>query len=121
MPLNGMFGANFRSGGKHREQQHPLIKEIEELKRENARLKRGDFTPEEFQNLCHNFSETDKQCFFDGCADYQRKLFGVSDRDEQIFKMVCTRPLHHQEGPCNGLPRIDCPQLHPVDKTSSKS
>lgn len=46
---------------------------VEEVKR----LRRGEFTPEEFQNLCHN---TDIQAgfdaFADGCEAYQRKMFG---------------------------------------------
>lgn len=45
---------------------------------EIARLKAGDFTPEEFQNLCHKFSEKDKEAFCKGCEDYQTKLFGES-------------------------------------------
>lgn len=45
------------------------------------RLKAGRFTPEEFQNLCHHLDETKRASFYQGCADYQRKLFGVSDRD----------------------------------------
>lgn len=44
---------------------------------EVERLKRGDFTEEEFQNLCHN---TDIQAGFDvfakGCEAYQQKMFG---------------------------------------------
>lgn len=28
----------------------------------------------------------------------------------ELFKQTCTRP-RHREGPCNGLPRTDCPQL----------
>jgi hypothetical protein len=46
------------------------------LLREIERLKRGDFTEEEFQNLCHNFSEADECRFKRGCEEYQRKLFG---------------------------------------------
>jgi hypothetical protein len=44
--------------------------------REIDRLKRGDFTEEEFQALCHNFSEDDEARFKAGCEAYQRKLFG---------------------------------------------
>lgn len=47
------------------------------LANEVERLRRGDFTAEEFQNLCHN---TDVQAgfdaFADGCEAYQQKLFG---------------------------------------------
>lgn len=52
---------------------------------EVERLRRGDFTPEEFQGLCHH---RDKRpgCkpaeFFQGCEDYQRKLFGYAEADE---------------------------------------
>lgn len=43
-----------------------------------ARLKRGDFTPQEFQDLCHKFQEADRQIFCDGCENYQITLFGSS-------------------------------------------
>ena len=49
---------------------------LKSLEAEIARLKKGDFTEEEFQNLCHNFSETDKAAFVLGCQNYQKKLFG---------------------------------------------
>ena len=52
------------------------------LHKEVYRLKSGEFTEEEFQNLCHGFSEADKCKFFQGCHEYQRKLFGISERDE---------------------------------------
>lgn len=51
----------------------------DEARAEVDRLKRGDFTPEEFQNLCHHRDEkpgctvTD---FMAGCNEYIRKLFG---------------------------------------------
>lgn len=45
------------------------------------RLRSGDFTPEELQNLCHNFSDSEYSAFIDGCAEYQKKLFGKCDRD----------------------------------------
>ena len=48
----------------------------QELIAEVQRLKRGDFSQEEFQNLCHNFDESEECRFLDGCRDYQRKLFG---------------------------------------------
>lgn len=50
---------------------------LEALADEVERLRRGEFTPEEFQNLCHN---TDVQAgfdaFADGCESYQQKMFG---------------------------------------------
>ena len=56
-------------------------KECEQLREELERVKRGDFTPEEFQNLCHNRHEKEgcsKEEFFEGCAKYQQALFGCS-------------------------------------------
>lgn len=43
---------------------------------EVARLKRGEFTEEELQELCHNLGEEDADAFFAGCCQYQHKLFG---------------------------------------------
>lgn len=57
-------------------------------RRENRRLKRGDFTPEEFQNLCHNFSAEDREVFYQGCADYQRRLLGKAHIDVLAEKKV---------------------------------
>lgn len=53
-----------------------LLKVMMEVIHDNARLRRGDFTEAEFQNLCHNFSECDKERFKQGCREYQAKLFG---------------------------------------------
>lgn len=45
---------------------------------EFKRLLDGDFTKEEFQNLCHNMNpECTRKDFEQGCKDYQDKLFGV--------------------------------------------
>jgi hypothetical protein len=41
---------------------------------EAARLKRGDFTEEEFQGLCHNLPEECARRFGMGCVEYNRKL-----------------------------------------------
>lgn len=46
------------------------------LAQEIDRLRRGDFTEEEFQTLCHNFSEDDEKRFRAGCESYCAKLFG---------------------------------------------
>jgi hypothetical protein len=40
------------------------------------RLLRGDFTEDEFQNLCHRFQDADAERFSQGCVDYMTKLFG---------------------------------------------
>lgn len=50
------------------------------LRRELERLRRGDFTPEEFQALCHHLDERPgctREAFEQGCREYQMKLFGA--------------------------------------------
>ena len=52
-----------------------LEQEFDRLDAEIARLKRGDFTPEEFQALCHNRDEKPgctRAEFAAGCMTYQR-------------------------------------------------
>lgn len=48
---------------------------------EIERLREGEFSGTEFQNLCHCIPENDRDAFFTGCTDYQRKLFGKAERD----------------------------------------
>lgn len=69
----------------------PVIKAYESALNNNAvvaqamqaeieRLKRGDFTAAEFQNLCHNLPEHCTRAVFKaGCEAYQEKLFGKED------------------------------------------
>ena len=49
---------------------------IKLLEAEVERLKRGDFTDDEFQNLCHSMPQAKMNCFQKGCEEYQKKLFG---------------------------------------------
>ncbi len=49
---------------------------LKEVIAEIRRLKEGNFSEEEFQNLCHGFDESDADRFALGCREYQRKLFG---------------------------------------------
>lgn len=72
-----------------------------ELRAENERLKRGDFTSEEFQNLCHNLSEENKVAFFEGCSSYQKKLFGSSAVEEiqRPSKCIHCDPAFDPQGP----------------------
>lgn len=63
------FVKNFIGDNYHEDTCYIAIQEIE-------RLLRGDFTEEEFQNLCHNFSEDDAQRFCNGCIEYNKKMFG---------------------------------------------
>lgn len=59
---------------------------VEKLREENERLKEGKFTPQEFQNLCHNrhFTQlgTTSHEFYEGCHLYQKQLFGESEREQ---------------------------------------
>lgn len=65
-----------------------IIDEINSMKIENERLLRGEFTPEELQNLCHNLPEEKKEEFFNGCCEYQKKLFGKSAVDEEMERCI---------------------------------
>jgi hypothetical protein len=50
---------------------------VEVLCDEVERLRGGDFTPQEFQNLCHNTDiQAGFEAFADGCEAYQQKMFG---------------------------------------------
>lgn len=53
-----------------------IIDSDNSLEKEIERLKAGRFTEEEFQNLCHTFSEDDECRFKAGCVEYHKKLFG---------------------------------------------
>lgn len=59
--------------------------EMERLCAEIVRLKRGDFTPTEWQELCHHRDTAPEGCtqaaFEAGCQEYQRKLFGTCEAD----------------------------------------
>lgn len=63
-------------------------------KAEIARLKAGKFTEEEFQNLCHNFSEDNICRFFQGCAEYQKKLFGRCHVEELQAEVATLREIN---------------------------
>src|SRR5688572_27790919 len=61
--------------------------EVLELEKEINRLKAGNFTEEEFQNLCHNKQIQDGyECFKQGCNEYQKKLFGKCQNEEELAK-----------------------------------
>jgi hypothetical protein len=52
--------------------------DVPDLLAEVKRLRRGDFTPEEFQALCHHWEEraVSREEFEAGCREYQAKRFG---------------------------------------------
>lgn len=60
---------------------------IAELEAENARLHAGDFTEEEFQNLCHKCDASDSLKFAEGCIAYNQKLFGENSGLREIAEL----------------------------------
>jgi hypothetical protein len=63
----------------YRKRSWEYLEKYDSAVAELNRLRRGDFTEEEFQNLCHNSSADDACRFRAGCEAYQRKLFGGQD------------------------------------------
>jgi len=55
------------------------------------RLLAGDFTEDEFQNLCHNIPPKRLCDFADGCDSYQRQLFGGWCRTDLLHKQLGIR------------------------------
>lgn len=53
-----------------------LETKVVQLESEINRLKEGNFTAEECQNLCHNLQNVTLPVFDAGCKLYQEKLFG---------------------------------------------
>lgn len=55
------------------------------------RLREGDFTAEEFQNLCHNKAVQEGfESFCTGCHNYQQQLFGRTYTSE-LKSMLLSR------------------------------
>jgi hypothetical protein len=61
--------------------------DVPALLAEVRRLKRGEFTPDELQTLCHNLSTDDACAFVRGCHAYQTQLFGAEKLREAKEKM----------------------------------
>jgi len=71
--------------------------ERDEARKEVTRLKAGDFTEEEFQNLCHNKEKSvSPEDFCRGCEEYQRKLFGASLAQE--YRLALEKILEAWDG-----------------------
>ncbi len=72
------------NGGTFYEECVCQSEHIDYLTNELDRLRRGDFTSEEFQNLCHNLHERpgcSRAEFEEGCRAYRAKLFGGATKD----------------------------------------
>lgn len=66
-----------------------LWPEIQALTKELERLRRGEFTPEEIHNFCHNLHGTvDSQAFAQGCAHEQRRLYGCAPHVDEIAALT---------------------------------
>ena len=61
---------------------------LEAAEREIKRLKEGDFTEEEFQNLCWKFGESDYCRFRNGCFAYQKKMFGGEVIEDFLYSDI---------------------------------
>lgn len=69
-----------------------LLKTIQDQAVELERLKRGEFTEAERQNLCHNCLVQDGYpSFVEGCANYQKELFGRSERAVLRYALLVLR------------------------------
>jgi hypothetical protein len=93
---------------------------------EVARLKSGQLTPEELQNLCHNLPESDREAFRAGCVEYQKKLFGADrvadDRAElNRIKGIVLDALAstHLPGDTDGVMEVDWTVEHLVARLQS--
>lgn len=80
LPYPALGGSEIPTWHPSPSQADHLYAELNAARAEILRLQRGDFTPEEFQALCHHRDEK-PGCtlphFAVGCREYQGKLFGA--------------------------------------------
>lgn len=79
-------------------QMRGLLNSLATSQQEVERLRAGNFTPQEFQNLCHGFDENDREVFVAGCLEYQRKLFGDSATAAPVEQSEHDSCSHWREG-----------------------
>ncbi len=95
--------------------KNPILETVLTLRQDNTSLKdeierllRGDFTPEEFQNFCHNMSEENVEKFSAGCEAYQVKLLGRCPMREEIESLhAALRVANNAINGASPLPRVD--------------
>lgn len=79
-----------------------LLANIHELKAELTRLKRGDWTPDEIHDICHNLhGKVGPQEFADGCAAEQHKLYGCAPDADSLVE--CRSLLVETQTHCEEL------------------
>ncbi len=87
---------------------------------EIERLREGEFSDTEFQNLCHCMPENDRDAFFTGCTEYQRKLFGKAERDlwaSAVFELFSLMTQDARDQWCfNSLSRDEAKFQAAMDK-----
>lgn len=88
--LNTMNGEAWQEDTKKLRESMADSDELLEVKnKEIARLRRGDFTEEEFQNLCHKFQDAERERFCNGCEAYQ---FRLREMAKQLLKSLSPSP-----------------------------
>ncbi len=95
---------------RNREQEET----IQALQEEINRLKKGDFTQQELQDLCHNLSEDDETAFKQGCEEYQEKLFGEDQGTQHLTIKACAaiaREKAKEAKGCLGYPDLYCEEI----------
>lgn len=65
-----------------------VIEHIGSLESLVVRLREGNFTPDELQNLCHNLPPSDCRYFQAGCGAYQVKLFGENTTVAHLASLI---------------------------------
>ena len=72
-----------------RYENQALRVQIKLLRQEIERLKEGNFTEKEFQNLCHNKQVQDGfENFCNGCDEFQKQLFNRNGKQELKNKIT---------------------------------
>lgn len=65
------------------------------LKNTIDRLRRGEFTPDELQDLCHNLDGSQERAFKLGCEGYQQKLFMGKGSIQESYEDCLQAVMEH--------------------------
>lgn len=73
-----------------------ILDRLDALEKDVKRLKEGNLTPEEFQNLCHNLHLKEKPCtqreFEDGCRRTQEAIFKAGEAKALVDNVAAQLP-----------------------------